>query len=131
MRRIALTLLLPLALAACEPPTPREACLNAARGDTRTLDRLIAETQGNIARGYALEERQEIRTRPSTCTGTNPDGTTFTFRCDETYTFTRRVPVAIDLNAARGTLASLTERRAAEMQRSEAAIAACLRQYPE
>ena len=52
MRRLALFSL--LALTACG--TPQEQCINRNTRDLRTIQRLVDETQANIARGYAIEE---------------------------------------------------------------------------
>lgn len=52
MKRLIPSLL--VLLAACG--TPQEQCINAGTRDLRTVDRLIAETEGNLDRGYALEE---------------------------------------------------------------------------
>ncbi len=127
--RLAL-FMLPLAvLTACA--TPREQCISQVTRDTRILSSLINETRANLARGYALEERQEVRTVRETCRGRNEDGTTFTFRCDETDTFTITVPVAIDLNAERAKLASLEERFAQTQAASNQAVLQCIAQNPE
>jgi len=127
--RLAL-FMLPLAvLTACA--TPREQCISQVTRDTRILSSLINETRANLARGYALEERQEVRTVRETCRGRNEDGTTFTFRCDETDTFTTTVPVAIDLNAERAKLASLEERFAQTQAASNQAVLQCIAQNPE
>jgi len=84
--RPALMILPFLALAACA--TPREQCIGQATRDLRVLNSLIAETQGNLARGYAIGEQQEVRTLRKTCRGENSDGTIFRYSCDETETFT-------------------------------------------
>ena len=52
MNRITLSTL--LLLAACG--TPQEQCINRNTRDLRTVDRLITEAQGNLARGYAYEQ---------------------------------------------------------------------------
>ena len=123
-------IMLPLAvLAACA--TPREQCINDATRDSRVLTRLVNETQANIARGYALEEVQEVRTVRSTCRGRNPDGSIFTFACEETDTVTRTQPVAIDLNAERAKLQSLNERLAQIRANTDQSVAQCLATYPE
>jgi hypothetical protein len=123
-------ILLPLAvLAACA--TPREQCIDAAMRDSRVLSALITETEGNLARGYALETEQDIRTVSRTCQGTTEDGTTFRFPCDETVTFERTVPVAIDLNAEQAKLDSLRERLATERAAADAAVSQCIAMYPE
>lgn len=126
----AVLMMLPLVvLAACA--TPREQCINDATRDLRVLSSLIEETRGNLARGYALEEEQVVRTISDTCTARNEEGEVFSFRCPKTRTFTRTVPVAIDLNAERAKLVSL-EQRLVEMQTaSNQAIAQCIAIYPE
>ena len=128
-RPVLLTLAATLTLSACA--TPREACINQARSGVSTLERLAAETRTNIARGYALETRQEVRTVRDTCTGRNEDGTSFTFSCEEVETRDRDVPVAIDLNAERAKLNSLEERIAAERRALNPRIEACIAAHPE
>ena len=125
------TIVLPAALALTACASPREACVSSVQRELRTIDRLIASTQANLSRGYGLEARQEIRTLPATCQGRNEDGSTFTFRCPETQTRTTRVPVAIDLEAERRTLASLQERRARQLSATNAAIQQCIARNPE
>ncbi|KPP84114.1 MAG: hypothetical protein HLUCCA08_01240 [Rhodobacteraceae bacterium HLUCCA08] len=129
MRKPFLVLPLLALLAACG--TPRERCVGAANSELRTLDRLIAVTRGNLERGYALQEVQDVRVIRTTCTGTNEDDTTFTFPCDETQTYTRDVPVAIDLNAERAKLQSLQDRRVREADLAATRIEQCIAAYPE
>ena len=93
--RPALFILPLVLLAACA--TPREQCISQATKDARIQSSLINEVRANIARGYALEQQQQVRTVRRTCVGRNEDGTTFTFRCEETDTVTVNVPVALDL----------------------------------
>ena len=127
--RAALLMLPLVVLAACA--TPREQCINDATRDLRVLGMLIEETRGNLARGYALDEQQEVRTISDTCTARNEDGDVFSFNCPKTRTFTRTVPVAIDLNAERAKLASL-EARFVEMQAaSNKVVAQCIAIYAE
>lgn len=123
-------LILPLALlAACG--TPQERCISQANSQLRVLDGLIAESRANLSRGYALEEQQEVVVINTTCTGHNDDGSTFTFPCEDTQTRTRRVPVAIDLNAEQAKLNSLIERREQEAAAAQARAQQCVVQYPE
>lgn len=122
-------LILPLILAACA--TPREQCINDATRELRTITSLVNETQANIDRGFALEEVQEVRVIQTLCTGTNDDGSTFTFECEETQTFDRTEPVAIDLNAERAKLDSLLERQSQLQARADAAIQQCVLIHPE
>ncbi|KQI72423.1 hypothetical protein AN191_08905 [Loktanella sp. 5RATIMAR09] len=122
--------ILPFAvLTACA--TPREQCISEVTRDTRILSSLINETRANLARGYAIEQEQDVRTIRRTCRGRNDDGTTFTFRCDETDTFTTSVPVAIDLNAERAKLESLEERFKQSQAASNQAVAQCIALHPE
>ena len=121
--------IVPLLLTACA--TPRESCLNDVNREVRVLDALIAETRGNLERGFAVEEKQELRTRRSFCTGRNDDGSTFRFRCEETDTVTRTIPVAIDLNAERAKLVSLEQRQRQNIVNAEAGIAQCIARFPE
>ncbi len=126
----AALLMLPLALlAACA--TPREQCINDATRDLRVLSLLIEETRANLARGYALEEQQVVRTISDTCTARNEDGEVFTFSCPKTRTFTRTIPVAIDLDAERAKLESLEERFLEMQAASNQAVAQCIALYPE
>lgn len=122
-------LMLPLVVTACA--TEQESCIADVTREVRVLDSLIAETRGNLARGYALTERQDVITLRGTCTGRNSDGTTFTFGCDETETATREVPVAIDLNAERTKLESLEQRQAQNRINAQAGVAQCRAQFPE
>ena len=123
-------LLVPLlALVACA--TPREQCISQGTRDLRVINSLISETQGNLSRGYALAEQQEVRVLRRSCEGTNADGSTFRFPCEETETFTRNVPVAIDLNAERAKLRSLQERQVLEQRRARAATQQCIAIHPE
>jgi hypothetical protein len=127
--RTALIMLPLAALAACA--TPREQCINNVARDTRVLSALINQTERNISRGYALEQRQDVRTVRKTCQGRNSDGSTFLFRCEETDTVKTTVPVAIDLNAERAKLTSLKERLAQSQPAANQAIAQCIAVHPE
>ena len=121
--------IVPLLLTACA--TPREACLNDVNREVRVLDALIGVTRGNLSRGFAVEERQEIRTRRTFCIGTNEDGSKFRFRCEETETKTRNVPVAIDLDAERAKLVSLEQRQMQNISNAQSGITQCIARFPE
>lgn len=123
-------ILLPLlAMAACA--TPREQCISGANRPLVTLDRLINTTQGNVQRGFALVEVQDVRVLRSTCEGTNADGSTFRFSCEETETFTRREPVTINITEERLKLAQLQERRAQSARAAQAQVQQCIAVHPE
>lgn len=124
----AALLIVPLLLTACA--TPREACLIDVNKEVRIINNLIAETQANLERGFALEQRQRIRTRRSTCRGSNSDGSRFRYRCEKVDTITRTFPVAIDLNAEREKLASLEERQLQNLSNAQAGVAQCLARFP-
>ncbi len=127
--RPALMILPFLAMAACA--TPREQCISDATRDTRVLSALITQTQGNLARGYALKQRQDVRTVLGACQGRNEDGSSFFFSCEEVDTITTNVPVAIDLKAEQAKLQSLQERFVQAQAASNAAITQCIALYPE
>lgn len=127
--RPALIILPLMALTACA--TPREQCISDVTRDTRVLSSLISQTQGNLSRGYALEERQDVRTRYRRCRGENDDGTIFTFPCNKTETYTTSIPVAIDLNAERAKLQSLEEQFTVTQASANQAVAQCIAIHPE
>jgi hypothetical protein len=125
----ATTLMVLLLLAACA--TPREACIADATRDQRVLERLAQQTRGNVARGYALAERRDIRTRLVSCTVTTRDGRLRQKLCQRDEVVTRTVPVSIDINDERAKLRS-QERRLDELRgRADAVIRACAAAYPE
>ena len=129
MRQLAIALPALLVLAACA--TPREACVAAATREGRVVDALVAQTQGNLNRGFAIEERQEVRVRRATCEGEAEDGTTFEVSCQKTDTVTVRDAVAIDLTAERAKLESLLERQRQNQINAQSAIQQCIAVHPE
>lgn len=118
-----------LVLAACS--TPRERCISAANRPVATLDGLINQTRGNIQRGFALAEVQDVRVLQSTCEGTNEDGSTFRFPCEETETFTRQEPVTINIAEERVKLQQLEERRAQSARAANGQIQQCIAAHPQ
>jgi hypothetical protein len=124
------------ALAACG--TPQEQCINQNTRDLRVLDRLIAESKGNLARGYAIvrvetTETEWIRCEPSFIE-TLPDGTTRRHPgrlCLDDVTHVESRPAAIDLGAEKAKLASMEKKRAELAKAAAPLIAACKRAYPE
>ncbi len=127
--KMALPLLALITVAACS--TPREQCISGANRPITTLDRLIAETQGNVDRGFGLVDVQDVRVLRKTCEGTNEDGSTFRFPCEETETFTRREPVSINIAEERIKLRQLQDRRAAALQTAQAQVQQCIAIHPE
>lgn len=119
----------PLMLAACA--SPQERCIADTNRELNVINRLINETRGNVARGFAIEEQEELVVVNGTCEGETSEGVTFEFDCEKTETVSRRVPVAIDLNAERAKLDSLEERQQLLRSQQAAKIAQCQAQFPE
>ncbi|MBT9246948.1 hypothetical protein KM031_12860 [Gemmobacter fulvus] len=129
MRR--LILLLPL-LAACG--TPQEQCISSVTRDQRVVEKLIAETQGNLDRGYAMERYTTYEMdwrncgRPHHKPGTKPAPPRM---CWEEIPVTRTRPKAIDLAAEASKLRQLQDKRAQLSRSAQPAIAQCRAQHPE
>ncbi len=104
--------------------TPEEQCRRAATQELRTLDGLIAGTEANLARGYAIETETDLRPRLSFCYGRSGDRLAWTF-CRDADVVRRQGPVAIDPAAQRRKLDTLRSRRAAAERTAERALAAC------
>jgi len=123
MRRFLLYTLLPLAACA----TPLEQCINNAGKDIRVLSGLIATTQGNISRGYALRTENYFEDEEQACGEVNGE----TVYCDVPVAFSRQVPLAIDLNAEQAKLNSLLTKRDELSQTATSVVAQCRVVYPE
>jgi hypothetical protein len=130
MKRIALVPAL-LALASCG--TPQQECIRMVSRDLIVVDRLITETQGNLARGYAYE--QKVITVPAfinctpRATEANPNPRPATCFDEESRTITR--PVAIDLAAEQVKLNGLQAKRSQLARAAQPAVAECQARYPE
>ncbi|PJF09586.1 hypothetical protein [Pseudorhodobacter sp. MZDSW-24AT] len=134
MRRSLVLLVL---LAACG--TPQERCIARETRDMRVLDRLIAESEGNLARGYALEEVVTYRDRwvqcpvvlrPAPAEG-EPAPVVAPQLCLDEVAETVTRPKAIDLRAEAQKLESMREKRVALARAAGPAIAQCKAQFPE
>ncbi len=112
-----------LALAACA--TPEEACIKRATKELVIIDRLIAETEENLARGYAIRQESEPALRLVLCT--SPDEH-FHF-CTRSDTRTVKKPVAIDPASERRKLDALRRKRQEALMRARAGIRACKARY--
>ncbi len=130
MRRILLPAL--VILAACG--TPQEQCINRGTRDLRVMEKLIAETQANITRGYAIEEYTvtvpvwQLCSAPASAPGQPAPPP---FYCFEQEAQTRTRPKAIDLKAESAKLQSMLDRRDQMARAAEPVIAQCKAQYPE
>lgn len=135
MRKFSLILLASLGvLAACG--TPQEQCINRETREIRNLQGLLAEVEGNLARGYAYESYEVPMTRWEVCgydTITRPNGTTIQKprMCLEDYTVTRQRQVPIDPAAEQRKAAGLQSKIKALTPAANAAIKACKAAYPE
>ncbi|MEM6740527.1 MAG: hypothetical protein AAF646_10430 [Pseudomonadota bacterium] len=113
-------------LAACA--TPRDACLRASLSEIATLDRLIVETEGNLARGYRIEREPVVSTGLDFCLGRgiHDSGVRIGLRyCNSVETRYREVEVAIDPDAERRKLTQLRGKRAEESRLAQAQAASC------
>ena len=129
MRRLMMSAVL-LGLASCG--TPQQQCIGQVTQNLRVMDSLIAETQGNLARGYALvpatrsvPEFVDCTPRP---TEQRPNPRHKSCLVNTAQTYTR--PAAIDLNAEAAKLASLQSRRQQMAAAVNPSVLACQQQYP-
>jgi hypothetical protein len=120
---------LAIALAACG--TPQERCIARETRDIRVLDRLIAETQGTIARGYALQTDSFVVSQTYPCQVRGPDGRTVTSLCDRDEVIERTRPVAVNLEDERAKLRTMEARRTEMARAATGAVEACRAAYPE
>lgn len=129
MKRLILLSL--LALAACG--TPQEQCISAGTRDLQVVDRLIRETEGNLARGYGFETVTEYEARWIDCTPRPTEAVPEPERqmCFDRVPVTVRKEVALDLNAEAAKLQSLKAKRASLVKAAEGVIAQCKARYPE
>ncbi|MFT3687913.1 hypothetical protein [Paenirhodobacter sp.] len=132
MRKIAILLL--LGLAACG--TPQERCINRSTAEVRRLQGLVAEVDGNLARGYAYQEYDVPITRWEVCgydTFQSKDGRVFSRArmCMEDDYVTNRRAVPIDPQAEQRKRDALTNRIKALAPQMNANIAACRESYPK
>ncbi len=127
-----LTFLTLAALAACG--TPQEQCISRNTRDLRTVDRLIADSEGNLDRGYAFETITVYEDYWTTCPQPAPvegQPAPTPRMCLDERPVTEQRPKAIDLNEEARKLASLKEKRKSLARQAEAVIAQCKGQYPE
>ena len=129
---IALILSLPL-LAACG--TQQERCISRNTSEYRTVSRLLADVEGNLARGYAWEERQVVRERLTQCHRYSRDrhGRVHqTVRpCWRDYVDTQRYRVPIDPAVETRKRDNLRQHQEALAGHAKSAVEACRAAYPE
>lgn len=129
----AITLSALLALTACG--TPQQQCIRKHTSEYRNISQLLAETEGNLARGYAWEERIVTRTRWTECRdlGRDKDGKTIIrYRsCLRDYTDTERYRVAIDPLVEQRKRDNLAAKKRELEPRAAATVRACREAFPE
>lgn len=130
---LAATLVLPLIVAACG--TPQERCISRNTSEYRTVSQLLAEVEGNLARGYAWEERQVVRDRLTQCRTYVRDSkgraVVVYEPCWQDYVDVERYRVPIDPAAEQRKRDNLAARKAALGERAASAVQACRAAYPE
>lgn len=115
-------------LAACA--TPQERCIANANKQLTTLRALIAETEQNIARGYAIETQQTVRTSIQLCAGAGSRSTDLLL-CQMAEPREKRVPVTIDTDLEKRKLAQMKAREVELSRALPAAYDTCERAYPQ
>lgn len=132
-RNTVAVLALTAALAACG--TPQEQCVDRNLREYRTVARLLEGVEGNLARGYAWEERTVERTEWDVCTrvvrGKDGEPRAISRPCLREDTDTERFRVPIDPAAEARKRDGLRDRLAAMRPQAEAAVRACRAAYPE
>lgn len=129
MQRMILFLLLPV-LAACS--TPRESCLRTATQQLGVVNRLVAETEANLARGYAVEREPYTTTRVDLCVGGSRyryGGVGWSY-CTVPTTRYRARPVAIDRATEQRKLRELKQTRTRLAREAEPRVDYCNQRYP-
>lgn len=123
----------PLALAACG--TPQENCVRQNTREFRAVSELLAQTEGNLARGYAWRERQVTRTRFTDCQRVwrDRDGNRRidTYPCWRDYTDVERYRVPIDPLVEQRTRDNLAARLTALEARNPEVLRQCRAAYPD
>jgi len=123
MRRLVLSF--PLFLAACA--TPFEICVANANQELGVMNRLIAEKQRDVDRGFAIKSEDYLVNESQVCGEVGGKK----IYCDIPVVNTRDVPVAIDLVAERAKLSAMIAKQAQLSRGVESAIADCRLRHPE
>ena len=116
-------------LAACA--TPQQQCLDNVTQELRVNTFLIAQTQANLDRGYAIDRQQRVSRGFDMCRERAADGVVSSTLCRTTQVRNVDVPQAINLDVERDTLDQLLARRAVLERQSADAVAQCRALYPE
>ena len=132
-RNLTLTALACLALAACG--TPQEQCISRNTDEYRTVSRLLAEVEGNLARGYAWDERVVTRTDfdfcPTLVRDLDGEDVLVHRSCWRDVADTEVFRVPIDPVIEQRKADNLRSRLAALRPDAERAVQACRAAYPQ
>ena len=132
-RNILLALSSVLIVASCG--TPQERCISRNTREYRTISSLLAEVEGNLARGYAWQERTVSRAEwdecPRVVTDRNGNQRIVHASCMRNVTDTERFRVPIDPVAEARKRDNLIARKQALTPAAAAAVKACKAAYPE
>ena len=132
-RNILLALGATLIVASCG--TPQERCISRNTREYRTISSLLAEVEGNLARGYAWEERTVTRMEWDDCGYVYRDGNGTrrfgTRSCMRNVADTERYRVPIDPAAETRKRDNLIARKKALTPPAMSAVNACKAAYPE
>lgn len=132
-RNIALAFLPVLLVTACG--TPQEQCISRNTSEYRAVSKLLAEVEGNLARGYAWQERQVTRTEWDDCPyvirGRDGERRLGYRSCTRQVVDSERYRVPIDPAAETRKRDNLAERKASLARSAARAVDACKTAYPE
>lgn len=132
-RNLVLFLLCAAGLGACG--TPQERCISRNTDELRTVSLLLAEVEGNLARGYAWDERLVTHTEWDECERVvrDSDGKiiTLTRPCLRDVTETERFRVPIDPVTEERKRANLAAKKKLLAGRAEQVVSACKAAFPE
>lgn len=132
-RNILLALMPVLIVTACG--TPQDRCISRNTREYRTISSLLAEVEGNLARGYAWEERTVSRVEWDDCAyvvrGKDGERHIAYRSCARNVSDTERYRVPIDPAAETRKRDNLIARKAALTKSAMAAVNACKAAYPE
>lgn len=122
-----------LTLASCG--TPQEQCIRRNTDEYRVVSNLLAEVEGNLARGYAWAERDVQRLDWDDCSavvrGKHGKPVLISRPCLRTVTDTERYRVPIDPATEKRKRDNLAARQAVLGKQARAVVAACKQAYPE
>lgn len=131
--RCLLAIIFPLLIASCS--TPLERCVGRYTSEYHNVTKLLSEVEGNLARGYAWDERQVMREHFTQCReirrDKNGDPKVVHRPCWREYTETQRYRVPIDPVTEERKRDGLVKRQAALREQVQPYVAACKQAFPE